>query len=63
MDNILINNAELYDGKYVAVKSFIDREVICSGDNPVTVSNEAKKSGVNSPVVFYVPEKNMAHIY
>jgi len=63
MNNVLINNAELYDGKYVATRSFIDKDVICSGDDIVQVYNEAQRSGVKDPVVFYIPEKDMIHIY
>jgi hypothetical protein len=62
-NNILVKDAELYDGKYVATKSVVDKEVVCSGDDPVTVYNEAKKSGFDDPVVFYVPERNLVHIY
>ena len=63
MNNVLINNAELYDGKYVATRSFIDKDVVCSGDDAVQVYNEAQKAGVKDPVVFYIPEKEMIHIY
>lgn len=63
MDNVLINNAELYDGKYVATKSFTDKDAVCSGDNLVQVYNEAQRLGVEDPVVFYIPKRGMTHIY
>lgn len=63
MDHVLINQAELYDGKYVAIRSFTDKEVICSGEDPVQVFKCAKEVGVIEPVVFYVPEKKLVHIY
>ncbi|MFQ5442694.1 MAG: DUF5678 domain-containing protein, partial [Thermodesulfobacteriota bacterium] len=54
--NVLINNPELYDGKYVATRSFLDKDVVCFGDDPVEVYNRAMETGVEDPVVFYVPE-------
>ncbi|MHB8482554.1 MAG: DUF5678 domain-containing protein [Nitrospiria bacterium] len=59
----MVKNAELYSGKYVAIRSFLDKEVVCAGDNPAKVYNEAKKADTTSPVIFYVPEKDMVHIY
>ncbi len=61
--NILINNEEKYAGLYVATRSFVDKKVISSGNDPIKVSNKAKDKGVNNPVVFYVPEKNIVQIY
>ncbi|MDO8785081.1 MAG: DUF5678 domain-containing protein [Syntrophales bacterium] len=61
--NLLLNNGELYGGKYVALKSFKEKDAISSGDNPLDVYNEAKNKGADDPVVFYVPEKNTIHIY
>ncbi len=63
MNNILVNEVELYDGKYVATKSFLEKDVVCYGDDPVKVYNEAREAGVDDPVVFYIPEKNLVHIY
>ncbi|MBI5901868.1 MAG: hypothetical protein HZB84_00055 [Deltaproteobacteria bacterium] len=63
MPNVLINNAELYDGKYVAIRSFLEKDVFCSGDDPVKVYNSAKEAGIDDPVVFYIPERNLVHIY
>ncbi len=61
--NVLINNGKKYGGKYVAKKSFVDKKVISYGNDPVEVSKEAKKKGVNKPVIFYVPEKDLIQIY
>ena len=35
--NILVKDIEKYEGKYVATKTFLDKDVICSGDDPVKV--------------------------
>lgn len=61
--HVLVNNGECYEGKYVAIKSFIDKEVISSGENPVSVTEEANKKGVENPVVFFIPEKDVSQIY
>lgn len=60
---ILVNNIEKYSGKYVATRSFVDKNVVSFGDDPVKVYNETKKLGADDPVVFYVPEIDMVHIY
>ncbi len=60
---VLVNNIEKYSGKYVATKTFEDKDVISFGDDPVKVFNDAKKTGAKDPVVFYVPEKDAVHIY
>lgn len=61
--NVLLNHSEKYDGKYVAKRSFQDKDVLCSGDNPKDVVEAANEKGVVDPVVFYVPKKGMVHIY
>ncbi|MBI3582705.1 MAG: hypothetical protein HY096_01990 [Nitrospinae bacterium] len=60
---VLVNNIEKYSGKYVATKTFKDKDVISFGDDPVKVFNDAKKAGADDPVVFYIPEKDTIHIY
>jgi hypothetical protein len=61
--NILVKDGDKYGGKYVATKSFKDKKVISFGKNPSKVFEKAKKKGVKDPVIFYVPEKDMVHIY
>lgn len=60
---ILATNGEQYGGQYVAIKSFADRELICHGKEPSLVLKEAREKGYEAPVIFYVPEKDMIHIY
>jgi len=43
----LLNDTEKYSGEYVAIRSF----------------TEARDLGVDEPVVFYVPEKDVIQIY
>ena len=59
----LLNNSEKYSGKYVALKSFKEKDAITSGKNPLMVYNKAKKAGAKNPVILYVPEKDTIHIY
>jgi len=60
---VLVNDSEKYGGLFVATKSFLDKDVVTSGSDLVEVYNEAKKKGIENPVVFFVPEKGMVHIY
>lgn len=60
---ILVEDRDKYGGKYVATKSFEDSDVISSGSDPVKVIKAAKKKGVDDPVLIYIPEKGMTHIY
>jgi 2-keto-4-pentenoate hydratase/2-oxohepta-3-ene-1,7-dioic acid hydratase in catechol pathway len=59
----LVEKAEQYSVKYVAIKSFKSKKVICSGDNPAQVVRNARKKGAKDPVVFFVPEKDVVYIY
>ncbi len=63
MEVVLLKNAERYAGKYVAKKTFRDEGVVSSGDDPVRVYDDAIKQGVDDPVIFYVPKKDVVHIY
>lgn len=59
----LISNGEKYGGQYVATKSFASKEVICHGKELQKVYDDAKKQGIEEPVVFYVPGKDVVQIY
>ena len=61
--NVLIKDGEQYAGKYVAFKSFSDRNVVCTGRNMASAFNNARKLGVKEPVVVFIPKKDMIHIY
>ena len=52
-----------YRGKYVAMNSFSDGKVVASGKEPAEVFQRAENKGVKSPVIVFVPEKNLTHIY
>ena len=61
--NVLIKESGAFEGKFVATRSFKDKEVISSGLDPAKVCDEARKKGISDPVVFFVPHKDMVHIY
>ncbi len=54
----IVQNPELYEEQFVAMKSFSDNTVICAGKKPEQVMKEAKEKGYNSPVMFFVPKKD-----
>lgn len=62
MEKILVNTSE-FNGRYVAVKSFDDNTIVGVGDNPEIALKEAEKKGFKDPVLVYVPEENIVHIY
>jgi len=61
--NALLNDGERYGGMFVALRSFSEKDVVCSGNNPSEVYTDAKNTGVDDPVLFYVPKRGMVHIY
>ena len=61
--HVLVQDSESYSGQYVATKSFTDKEVVSHGNDPVQVSGEAKEKGIDDPVVFYIPNKDVVQIY
>ncbi|MCR4292314.1 MAG: DUF5678 domain-containing protein [Candidatus Kuenenia sp.] len=62
MEKILVNTDE-FNGRYVAVKSFDDNTIVGVGDNPEIALKEAETKGFKDPVLVYVPEENIVHIY
>lgn len=62
MEKILINTDQ-FNGQYVAMRSFDDNTVVGVGDNPEKAINDAKEKGVKDPVLLYIPEKDIVHIY
>ncbi len=63
MKGPILISAEKYRGRYVALNSFNSRKVVASGVEPACVYKKAEGKGIKSPVIFYIPEKNMTQIY
>lgn len=62
MEKVLVNTDE-YNGLYVAMKSFDDNTIIGVGKNPQKALKDAEKKGFKDPVILYVPEEDVIHIY
>lgn len=62
MEKILVNT-DKYDGQYVALMSADDNTVVGWGNTPEESLNEARKKGIRSPFLLYVPIKDLVHIY
>lgn len=62
MAKVLVKT-DKYNGQYVAMKSFDDHTIVGFGKDPETALKKAASKGVKDPVLLYVPEKEMAHIY
>ncbi len=62
MEKVMVNT-DKYNGRYVAMKSFDDHTIIGVGDDPETAIKDAKLKGCKEPVLLYIPEKELVHIY
>ncbi len=62
-DNVMVRDVEKYSGLFVATRSFTSKDVISSGKDVMSVLEDAKKKGADDPVVFFIPERDMVHIY
>lgn len=52
-----------YNGRYVAMVSFEDHAIVGVGDDPDTALQDARAHGYDNPVLLYIPEKEIVHIY
>lgn len=59
----LVANAKKYIDEYVTVESFSSNKVVTHGKNLIDVVNRAKKMGIKEPVLIYVPDPKILHIY
>jgi len=62
MEKTLIATDE-FNGRYVAMKGFDDNTIVWVGDNPASALKEAEAKGVRNPVLLYIPEEDIVHIY
>jgi hypothetical protein len=60
---VTLVKTDKYNGKYVALNKIGDSKVISSGKNASRVHSAAKKKGHKNPIIFFVPEKDTAHLY
>lgn len=62
MEKILVSTNE-YNGRYVAMKSFDDNTIVGEGVDPEKALKDAEVKGFKNPVLLYIPEKDVVHIY
>lgn len=62
MEKVLVTTDE-YNGRYVALKSFDDNTIVGVGDNPEEALKDAARKGFKNPILLYIPEKDIVHIY
>jgi len=62
MEKVLVKTDE-YNSRYVAMKSFDDHSIVGVGDDPEVAIKDAKSKGYKNPVLLYIPEKELVHIY
>ena len=62
MDNTLVKG-ERYGGRFVALKSFDDQTIIVEGKDPKETLDKATQKGFKTPVIVYVPVKDMVQIF
>ena len=62
MKNVLLKDKK-YSGRFVALKEFGNETVVAYGKDTNEALRKAKQKGFRDPVILFVPEKNMVHIY
>jgi len=62
MERILVTTDE-FNGRYVAMKSVDDNTIVGVGDDPEKALREAEEGGYKNPILLYIPEKDLVHIY
>jgi hypothetical protein len=62
MERILVTTDE-FNGRYVAMKSVDDNTIVGVGEDPEKALKDAEANGFKSPVLLYIPEKDLVHIY
>ena len=62
MEKVLVTTDE-FNGRYVAMKSFNDNTIVGVGDDPEEALRDAEAKGFKNPILLYIPEKDIVHIY
>ena len=60
--NVIVRD-EKYRGKFVALRSFVDRTVVAADKDPDEAARKAKAKGVETPVMMFLPKKKMTCLY
>lgn len=62
MEKVLVTTDE-FNGRYVAMKNFDDNTIVGVGDDPEEALRDAEAKGFKNPILLYIPEKDIVHIY
>lgn len=62
MEKVLVTTEE-FNGRYVALKNFDDNTIVGAGDDPDMALKDAAANGCKNPVLLFIPEKDIVHIY
>jgi len=62
MEEALITT-DKFNGRYVAMKSFDDNTIVGVGDDPEKALEDTQGKGFKDPVLLYIPEQDIIHIY
>ncbi|MBF0381547.1 MAG: hypothetical protein HQL69_11045 [Magnetococcales bacterium] len=62
MLDLLVINADYYQGMHVTTKDFDSREVISAAKDPEEAYNAALEKGVKDPVLTYIPKAGEEHL-
>jgi hypothetical protein len=62
MERILVTTDE-FNGRYVAMKGIDDNTIVGVGEDPEKALKDAESKGFKDPVLLYIPEKDLVHIY
>jgi hypothetical protein len=62
MEKILVTTDE-FNGRYVAMKSVEDNTIVGVGENPEKALKDAEAKGFKEPVLLFIPERELVHIY
>jgi len=62
MEKILVTT-DIFNGRYVAMKSVDDNTIVGVGEDPEKALKDAEVKGYKNPVLLYIPEKDLVHIY
>ncbi len=63
MPRTVLVKEKRYEGKYVAMKSFTNHQVVASGHDPQEVMKAAVRKGAKHPVIVFVPKGNITQIF
>ena len=56
-------NTDEFNGRYVAMKSVEVNTIVGVGEDPEKALKDAESKGFKNPVLLYIPEKDLVHIY